>query len=169
MLAVVLAAPRTVFSLFWKPAWRVLAVVVLLALIAERGWMTALVTREMKVQEEVVEMGNRNRVGEWLREHFRPGQRVYLEPVGYIGYFSHAKILDWPGLVSPEVVHLRKGEGKKHWRYEFEGELRPEWIVLRPCEESSMEETSRGLGLDRDYFKDYEPVQEFDVRDRLKP
>jgi hypothetical protein len=151
---------------FWKPAWRVLAVIVLLALVFERGWLTSLLTREMKVQEELVEMGNRKRVGDWLSEHVRPGERVYLEPVGYIGYFSHAKILDWPGLVSPEVVRLRKENEKKRWRYEFEGELRPEWIVLRPGEASSMEETSRGL--ERDYFKDYEKAEEFDVRDRLK-
>jgi hypothetical protein len=134
----------------------VAAVALLLALAAERGWLLLLMAGQMKVQEAEVEMGNRKRVGDWLHEHVRPGDRVYLEPAGYIGYFSGAHVLDWPGLVSPEVVRLRK---QGYDRFDLEGQLRPEWFVLRPFEAEAME--------DKDYFRDYEEAAVFDVTDRV--
>jgi hypothetical protein len=139
-----------------RPVWRWAAVALLLALACERGWMLRLVAEQMKVQEAEVEMGNRKRVGEWLREHVKPGDRVYLEPVGYVGYFSGARILDWPGLVSPEVVRLRKAG----WdRFDLEGQLKPEWFVLRPFEAANM--------ADKDYFREYEEAAVFDVNERI--
>ena len=44
-----------------------------------------------------IEMGNRVPVGLWLREHGQPQETVYTEPLGYIGYFSGMRMIDWPG------------------------------------------------------------------------
>src|SRR5213075_2971093 len=62
------------------------------------------VTWEMRVQQRVIEDGGRKIIGEWLRAHATPGDRVFLEPLGYIGYYSRLKAYDYPGLTSREVV-----------------------------------------------------------------
>ena len=45
----------------------------------------------------------RRPVGLWLRGQVKPGERVLLEPIGTIGYYSRARMLDMIGLTSPEV------------------------------------------------------------------
>ena len=70
--------------------------------------MFGLSTWEMKIQQAEIEMGTRAKVGTWLREHSSAKRTVYLEPLGYIGYFSGLRMHDFPGLVSPEVVRLRR-------------------------------------------------------------
>ena len=55
---------------------------------------------------------------------------IFLEPLGYIGYYSDRYIQDWPGLVAPEVVHLRH---EKHDNFfALAMELNPDWLVVRP-------------------------------------
>jgi hypothetical protein len=97
---------------------------------------------QMRVQQEDIELGNRQRIGQWLKEKVFPGERVFVEPLGYIGFFSDARMLDWPGLVSPEVSRL------KHARYsmsQIPSLLRPEWVVARPDEEKQMEQVPHFL------------------------
>lgn len=79
----------------------------------------------------------RKPIGLWLRANVQPGQHVFLEPIGYIGYYSQASLYDYPGLVSPEVVRLRR-QGLKF--YQLIGALKPEWLVLRAHEMAPMEE-----------------------------
>jgi hypothetical protein len=86
----------------------------------------------IEAQQRIVEFGVRQKVGIWLRNHVAPDERVFLETIGYIGYFSRARLLDYPGLVSPEVVAARK-----ELELDFNGlidHFRPEWLVLRPIE-----------------------------------
>ncbi len=60
---------------------------------------------ESRIQQREIEDGNRKQIGLWLREHAKsPHDTVFLESLGYIGYFSQLKMLDFPGLSSPEVV-----------------------------------------------------------------
>jgi hypothetical protein len=141
------------------PVLRPLAALMLLVLVMERSILLTQMAQQIAVQEEVVEMGNRKVVGEWLKENVRPGERVHLEPVGYIGYFSGAHIVDYPGLVSPEVVYLRKVKGLD--RFEFEAVLRPEWMVLRPYE-------AEWMAKNPFFEKEYEHVKDFDVSDRVE-
>jgi hypothetical protein len=84
---------------------------------------------------------------------------VYVECLGYIGYFSHAKMADWPGLVSPEVVAVARQKGS-----DFSstlGVLRPEWAVLRPWE---ADEVARRVPK---FHQQYELVKSFDVNPEL--
>ncbi len=85
--------------------------------------------RLMRIQEKNVEMGNRAQVGLWLKDQVQPNESVFLEPVGYIGYFSGAKIVDFPGLVSPQVVKLMKE--KKLSLFSLIPDIQPDWVVLR--------------------------------------
>jgi hypothetical protein len=114
---------------------------------------------EMRIQQVEVEMGNRRLVGEWLREHGWPDETVFLEPLGYIGYFSKMHMLDWPGLVTPQMVATRKKI--PGGMLSMIPELKPDWVVLRPGEYA-------GLGtLREDFDKNYVPEQVFDARPRL--
>jgi hypothetical protein len=81
---------------------------------------------------EINERENRYTIGRWLREQAKSGDRIYLEGPGIIGYYAQRKMLDYPGLIAPEVVSsLRRGP------YDMATPvvtLRPEWLVLRPDE-----------------------------------
>lgn len=100
---------------------------------------------QLRAQQRLVEDGVRTVVGRVLAEHVRPGERVLLEPIGYIGYHANVRLLDYPGLVSPEVVAARRGQVRG--LVPLIGILRPEWIVLRPAERSVLLEA----GFLRDY------------------
>ena len=86
-----------------------------------------------RLQQRLIEDNGRKQIGLWLRDHATPGDTVFLEPIGYIGYFSQLKILDFPGLSAPEVSRLVRGGGKGGYARLID-ELRPTWLVLRPWE-----------------------------------
>jgi len=113
---------------------------------------------QVKVQQAEIEWGNRAPIGHWLKENVGGGERVYLECPGYIGYFSDAKMLDYPGLVSPEVV--RAARQKPNDFPSIGLRLKPEWMVLRPIDEKIM-------SFNDDFARHYKPVKVFDVTDRL--
>ena len=145
-------------SNYWRPALRV-GVAALAMIAVELAVVFGLSTWQLKLQQELIEDGNRTRIGLWLKEHVKKGDGVYLEPIGYIGYFSEAKILDRPGLVTPRVVELVRKRGFNF--YTLIAELRPEWMVLRPSEAQRMSAVS--------YFRvAYRPVKEFSVRPELE-
>jgi hypothetical protein len=87
---------------------------------------------QMRNQQRHVETGVRRSIGEWLKQNARPGDAVFLEPLGYIGYFSGLKTYDYPGLSSPEVVRVIRGGARTY--PEVIAALRPQWLVLRPFE-----------------------------------
>ena len=77
-------------------------------------------------REERATFGN---AASYLREHARPGEKVFLEPIGMIGYAAPLRIIDEVGLVSPRVAERRKaGPG---WYADVTAEERPEWLVVR--------------------------------------
>jgi hypothetical protein len=114
---------------------------------------------EMRIQQTEIEMGNRHKVGLWLRDHGWPQETVLLEPLGYIGYFSQMHMLDWPGLVTPQMVAARRRVPAG-----MSGmirELKPDWVVLRPVE-------YQRLGRYREEFDaNYVAEQAFDATERL--
>jgi hypothetical protein len=75
----------------------------------------------------------RKPIGLALKEIVKPGERVMLEPIGYIGYFSGARILDAVGLVSPEVIpYYRQGAVSPY--LDLMHDLKPGWVLLRAGE-----------------------------------
>lgn len=85
---------------------------------------------QMRVHQWIIEEQTRMPVGYWLRQNVSAQETVFLEPIGYIGYFSQRRILDWPGLVSPKVVESRERVGTEAWT--VIQDLKPDWLVLRP-------------------------------------
>ena len=132
------------------------------ALIIGQAAVTVCVARQLQVQQQLIENGVRRPTGLWLHDHARtPHDTVMLEPLGYIGYYSGLKMLDYPGLASKEMVEARKrlGPSKENLVYL---ELKPDWVVLRPFE--SLE----GIYVDASGLrKYYELVKVFDATDKI--
>jgi hypothetical protein len=124
-----------------------------LLLLAGSGW-------QLRWQQRLVE-GQRRAIGEWLRDHRETDRdTVFLEPLGYIGYFSQLKMVDYPGLSAPEVVAARRRVGDDFG--DLIAALRPHWVVLRPVR---LSENPAALSRFR---ADYQPVQGFDVAAKIQ-
>lgn len=125
-----------------RPAWRVGFRVGAVALMASIVALSGAVAVQLRWQQRIVETGQRRVIGEWLKAQAKsPRESVFLEPLGYIGFFSGLKMLDYPGLGSPEVVAAR-GRAESHsypWCWsEIIMDLQPEWLVLREGERKSI-------------------------------
>ncbi len=103
-----------------------------IAFIALQCSILAATAWQMRIEQRLVENGVRRSIGEWLRAQSAPGDTVFLEPLGYIGYFSQLKTYDFPGLSSPEVVAAVRSGARRY--ADVIGRLKPAWVVLRPHE-----------------------------------
>ena len=118
---------------------------------------------QFRIQQREIEDGIRKQIGIWLYENKQsPNDTVFLEPLGYIGYFSGLKMLDYPGLASPEVVALRKNLPDAPLAM-FIAELRPDWLVLRAEDLDQIRGSGESLMKDQ-----YKAVKVFDVSKQLK-
>ncbi len=142
----------------------VLSVVVGLVVLMQL-FTLALVAKQMRTQQILVENGLRKQLGLWLRENAAgPTDTVFLEPLGYIGYFSQLKMLDWPGLSSPEVIAARKQTGYLGYLdLRLLETLQPDWVVLRRVEyEPELAKKDSFFG------RRYQAVKVFDVSEEVK-
>lgn len=71
----------------------------------------------------------RKPLGLWIADYTPPTDHLMLEPIGYIGYFSHRYVLDVVGLVSPQVLPYYRQSGDPLLR--LVDAFRPELLVLR--------------------------------------
>jgi hypothetical protein len=88
---------------------------------------------EARVQR-AYEDGVRRRIGEWLREHGKPGDTVAIECLGYVGYYSRLAVHDYPGLSSPKALAALRADGRDRFLWPIVERLRPTWLVLRERE-----------------------------------
>lgn len=117
---------------------------------------------QMRVQQYEIENEVRRAIGIWLKEQSKtPADTVFLEPLGYIGFFSELKMYDFPGLSSPEVVATSRKLGTESWGPIIR-ELSPEWIVLRPPESQRVFREDPTL-----LEEEYRFQVQFDARHRL--
>lgn len=145
--------------------------VMLAAVLGTTSLMVAM-ARQAWLEMTIIEGTIRAPIGRWLHDHAASRHdTVFLEPLGFIGYFSGLKMLDYPGLCSPEVVLARRRADSRAYPYcwsELIIGLRPTWLVLRPFEHAEINKhDSMVLQL-------YEQVKTFDAtpaieRARLVP
>jgi hypothetical protein len=91
------------------------------------------VTLQLRAQQRVIEWGLRREIGLELRRAARsPQETVFLEPLGYIGFYSGLAMRDTPGLCAPEVVALRRAGTRS--MAGLVAAVRPDWTVLRASE-----------------------------------
>jgi hypothetical protein len=80
--------------------------------------------------------------GEWLRENTSATSKVGTLEVGIIGYYSERPIVDFAGLIQPEVApqlaNQDSYEGAARWAMD---RYRPEYVVLREDVFPSLEAT----------------------------
>ncbi len=121
-------------------------------------WLTLCSAYQMRIQQREIEDNHRKQIGLWLRQHASSkSDTVFLEPLGYIGFFSQLKMLDWPGLCAPEVVAAQKRlQTDSH--PELILELCPDWLVLRAGEVPRIQQSHPQL-----LTQLYSAVEVFDV------
>jgi len=117
--------------------------------------------QQLRIQQREIEWGTRKPIGVWLRRHMQPGDRVFLEPLGYIGFYSGRKMLDFPGLASPEVVAARRELRSSTWA-DLVDYLDPEWLVLRA------RELGKVFNERADLQQQYQLVAQFEADERLR-
>jgi hypothetical protein len=77
----------------------------------------------------------RKPLGLWLRDHSAPDATIAMEAIGYQGYFSERRVIDFAGLISPEVVELyRKTGSDAQVFYSIVTTSKPDFVVLREFE-----------------------------------
>ncbi len=120
---------------------------------------------QLHIQQEIIENGNRKKIGLWLKENAASNKdTVFLEPLGYIGFFSQLKMYDSVGLCSHEVIAARKKRGFKDFFGHLILELQPDWLVLRPNEIHRIQHETPEL-----LTKHYQAVKVFDVSQKIRP
>jgi hypothetical protein len=128
------------FVAAWKaPTWLPRSVG-FAGLAAFLGAVFGMSTLQLHHQQAIVENGCRTEVGKWLHDRVGKDETVFLECLGYLGYHSNARMLDFPGLASPRVA---KAHRERKWDPNLKPldrmmllipELKPDWVVLRPHE-----------------------------------
>ncbi len=122
--------------------------------------------RELQQFEENV----RKEIGLWLNNNAAKGSVVFLEPLGYIGYYAGTDVIlkDEIGLVAPEVLQYRRlGDG---WYVPCLKGLQPQYVMQYAHAINT--NTSEGTGQklfgsrgDRQWFnKHFREVMMFDAR-----
>jgi hypothetical protein len=133
----------------------------LIALAAGQIALFGLNAHQMRIQQSEIEEGLRTQLGLWLREHGQPDETVFLEPLGYIGYFSRMHMIDYPGLVAPQVVSVRREQNTDMVGTALA--IMPQWLVLRPKEVYAILQSDRREPFERNYVSE----REFNVIDKL--
>lgn len=132
------------------------------------SWMLYQVGRQAKVQQTVIEDGNRRKIGEWLKARAEPNDSVFMEPLGYIGFFSGLRTHDFPGMSSRESVEAIRKVGTD-WG-DVIRELNPKWLVLRPNEVERIRRKSEdlldGVFVPVQVFTRLEDIAQIDVNGR---
>lgn len=84
-------------------------------------------------------------MGRWLAQHTPPGSTVATPDIGALGYFSHRRILDIGGLVTPQMLPylLRETPEEAVAHFDFATFARPEYIVDRGPRPDDLRQRSR--------------------------
>jgi hypothetical protein len=153
--------------------WRRLVITILVLLVLGQIGVFGIAAQEEQIRQEVVENECRAMVGAYIKEHGKPGDTVYLEPLGYVGYYSGMRMMDFPGLVSPKVVRIRREEAEKaedkdlaigYGRVLIIPRLDADWIVLRGDEVRALRSTEAAEAFEKNYIA----VKGISVMDKLK-
>lgn len=140
--------------------WTTLARAPFVAHLAFSVVLLGMAAWQLREQQVIIER-QRAGIGLWLRAHrATPHDTVFLEPLGYIGFYSQLKMLDFPGLAAPEVIAARREVGNG-WGALIH-RLDPDWLVLRRFEALELFQREPGL------LDDYQFASGFDASAELQ-
>jgi hypothetical protein len=113
-------------SLFWRSFWGLAFLCLFLGL----GFHAA---ERVRVAQIYRNEGALKPAGLWFRQHSDPEATVQLEPLGYVGYYSERVMIDEVGLVTPQMVALkRQGVHDLDQYIEF---FQPDYVLIH-CDDS---------------------------------
>jgi hypothetical protein len=127
------------------------------------SWSSTRFHRDSQANENATRRG----IGEWLREHTADDATVAMEALGYQGALSRRTVYDLAGLISPDVLTIRRqsAHNGEVYRRVLE-EMSPDYLVLRSFEVD--EGTARGGGRTfetskqrADFFLQYEEIRRY--------
>jgi len=128
------------------------------ALVVFQIGLFVVVTAQLRAQQRIIEWGLRAPIGRSLGMSARsPHETVFLEPLGYIGYYSNLSMRDTPGLCAPDVVALRR-QGILRMAA-LAVALKTDWVVLRAGEYAAFTPEEKAA-----FDHDYNLVKLHDVR-----
>lgn len=113
----------------------------------------------LKHRMKLVDEGSFKQIGLWLKDNIQNGESVFSEPLGYIGYYSEAKMINFPGLCSPELVEFRKDNSLNMRNGSYAKcveHFKPDWIIMRP------DEVKHVMAIQSNK-ESYQKVKRFDV------
>jgi hypothetical protein len=114
-----------------------------------QAWLFVAVSVQLREQQRLIEWGVRAPLGRMIAHAAQsPRDTVFLEPLGYIGFYSGLAMRDTPGLCSPEVIALRKSGILSMGRLAVA--LQADWVVLRGMEYLRLDEAER-IELEKTY------------------
>jgi hypothetical protein len=97
-------------------------------------------------------------MGLWLRSHSAPTDRIMLEPIGYIGYYSRLPVIDVIALVSPEALDCYRPAFPSP-RHELWHRFHPEWVLLRTGEWQELQRDEASLPASEHLDQSYSLAQ----------
>jgi hypothetical protein len=144
-----------------RKVWRTLLVTLLLGAGVAQGVMFVAVSTELREQQRLIEWGVRAPLGrELARASAGKKATVFLEPLGYIGFYSGLSMRDTPGLCAPEVIAVRRS-GQTRMAGMIAA-VQPDWAVLRASEFLGFEAGER-----REFERNYRLWAQYDVRNEV--
>ena len=145
-----------------RPGWRTAAAALLVTVGVAQGLMFVAVSVQLREQQRLIEWGLRAPLGRDLaRAAAGKPATVFLEPLGYIGYFSGLSMRDTPGLCAPEVAAIRRSGTTR--MAGMIAALQPDWAVLRAGEFLAFTAEER-----RGFEGRYGLWAQYDVRDQVQ-
>ena len=81
--------------------------------------------------EQKFESSVRIPLGLFIKNHTPPDSRIYLEPIGIIGYYSQRYIYDDAGLISPQLIKFSRYGTDAAARYLKILYARPQYLIIR--------------------------------------
>jgi hypothetical protein len=89
--------------------------------------------------------------GFWLRQNSDPDARVQLEPLGYVGYYSERVMIDEVGLVTPQMVKLKRQGVFDLDKYI--GFFQPDFVLIHCDDSLNIQEADIGHVLTTQYVE----------------
>lgn len=119
--------------LVWTKQARVAMALVVAGWTVAHLWLFYQSARQLYWHQTLVEQSARQPLAEWLAVQAQPEDTVFLECLGYFGFFSGLKMYDFPGLASPEVVATRLRLRTSEW-VTLKREMEPDWLITRAAD-----------------------------------
>jgi arabinofuranosyltransferase len=109
-------------------------------------------------------LAQRKELAAWLNANVPPQGTILIEPMGMVGYFTHRRIDDYPGLASPRVTAALKSLGREVPGNLYDSEalatavaaIEPDVVILRQEEYDAATASGSLPGYDVAFVSDTE-------------